>query len=444
MMRRYKRLIFLLSILAAFICLVQNTSSERIIVALLPLSYGIASQLLPSKLRIGSGLAMMSLVLFIRYLIYPLLFHFQDLELQSFSSLNSAVIFMVIEQFVIILCIIFFVGHNYHEKGVAVMKPMSSVIPFLMFLLSFFIIVRFPEALVNRHSVFNTSDINQEIINVRGFYTQPIMWGEIIIVTYLFNLFSIKYLKTKMSFWYLLAVAVLLFRCLFYSGHSRISLLIPFVTTVFVLVKSFGEKSKFTVLIIMAVGLVSLALLSAYKLFETGNGSEILASLDLSYGADSINEYFGGVKNVLHGLYAYETNGPSLRVFLNDTFRNVMGLSSFFEPDPVNSVTIFNTAVYRSALGQGFDQICPTIIEGMLMFGKPFFFIPTVIMTYVCCLLDDAFYSTTNIGYAYLFAACAALIGWAIPGNYMHMCGIMFNTFIPIFILLKINERIKV
>ena len=444
MIRRYKKIILFLSIIISFICICQNWNSDSVIIALLPFTYGIVTQLLPNGIKVGSGLVMMAIVLFIRYLVYPCFYVFQDFDFSLSHYLRQAVLLMVFEEVVISLVVYFYFRRRSIKSEQTVIMPMGGILPLIMVLLMVFILVRFPGVLSNRHFILNASNINLEVNSIPGYYSQPFSWGEIILMTFLFNYFSLRYFKSRQTVWFVFAIIVIFSRCLFYSGHSRISLLIPVVSSAVVLWKVYNVKSRAAIIIIITVGLVSIAALSAYKFYGMGMGRGMLGLIGYHEAAETLNEYFGGIKNVLLGLYAYDSNGNNLSVFFNDTFRNMMGISSLFEENPENSVSIFNIAVYSRYSWQGYDQICPTIIEGLLMFGKFFFFIPTIIMTLFCCLLDSSFYSTSSIGKAYLYASCATIIGWAIPGNYMHFCSTMFNTFIPVYILLYINERIRI
>ena len=74
------------------------------------------------------------------------------------------------------------------------------------------------------------------------------------------------------------------------------------------------------------------------------------------------------------------------------------------------------------------------------MFGSFLFFIPTILMVYVCCHFDNLFHKTGSVARAYVYAYVATLVGWALPGNYMHLCGLIFNSFIPMMLLISLNE----
>ena len=158
--------------------------------------------------------------------------------------------------------------------------------------------------------------------------------------------------------------------------------------------------------------------------------------------ASSINAYFGGLKNMMIGIRAYENYGSSLSVFVNDMLRNAMGISSFFENNPNNSVTIFNSSAYLGYSFTGYDQICPTIIEGALCFSIFLCFIPTIVMIKAISWMDKQWYKASSLEFAYLFATTATLEGWCLPGNLMHLSTAIFNSLIPISLLIILNRKL--
>lgn len=439
---KIKRVILLISIIVSVISFIQNINWGYEAISVLPLAFGIAIQSIPDTMIFNSGLTMMFFVLCLRYLLYPLLFYYQPLEANIESFFIPAIIIMLLEIIVIFSTIkIYFKHHKIkHDFKNVHLNKMNGFMPFVFFLLMIFIYIDYPDVYANRHFILNSENINMEKIDISGGVSQWMTWGEFLVIFFLFNYFCIKYVQTQKRFYYLMSVLVLMFRCLFFVGHSRLSLLIPFVTVIFILKKVYDKKAKFTILLLIVYGVASTIILSIYKFFNTDSIDDIAMSLSPQGNAELINEYFGGVKNIMIGLNAYMQNGSSIVVWINDTFRNAMGISAIFEPDPRNSVTIFNLAAYQNLSYQGYDQICPTVIEGLLMFGEFLFFIPTVIMVYVCCHFDNLFHKTSSIERAYMYAYIATIIGWAIPGNYMHLCSNMFNSFIPMMILISLNK----
>lgn len=215
----------------------------------------------------------------------------------------------------------------------------------------------------------------------------------------------------------------------------------PLICSVFMLLKIYKEKAKKIVVLIGLYGFFAILILSLLKFYGEAT-SNSAGNFTLKENSSLINAYFGGLKNVIVGLKAYINNGFSLSVFINDIFRNAMGVSQFFVDNLNNSVSIFNLQYYGARIAD--DQICPTIIEGLLSFGPILFFIPTYIMVTTVCWMDYKWHTTTSLEFSYLLAYMGTLIGWCVPGNMMHLSSSIFNIYIPMCTLFIVNRRFKI
>ena len=166
-------------------------------------------------------------------------------------------------------------------------------------------------------------------------------------------------------------------------------------------------------------------------------GESGMAQTDSLFDAHLINVYFGGIDNVSIGIQAYERNGNSIIVMIGDTFRNAMGISKYFNY-PLNTSTFFNRVFYSGINTDAMDQIVPTMTQGLMYFGPVLCFIPSVIMVLSICISDKIWAKTNNLYLSYLLATFATMVGWSIPGSYMHFTTKVFNLLIPMLILLWI------
>lgn len=374
-MKKYKWLIFLVSIIAAFSIILDQslTTYERFLVALIPFFYGLCVVfLLPKKLVLGAGFCMMIIVSFLRYVVYPILFSYERIEKDLMQYFDSAVGLTLFEMFVVfILFNRFYDYKKWNIKNETLrMDKVNPIVPMALLVYSLFVYIAFPMVFANTHFILNAEEINigNEIMehNIPGFISMPVAWGNVLIVLFFFYYFYSKYIKYRRKTYLYISVLVIMYPCLFYSGHSRLSLLMPLVGCIFMLVKVYQDKSKEIIKFIGLYGAFAILALSWFK-FNSGSVSD--AEFEMADNASSINAYFGGLKNMMIGIRAYVSYGSSLSVFVNDVLRNAMGISSFFEGNPNNSVTIFNSSAYLGCSFTGYDQICPTIIEGALCFS---------------------------------------------------------------------------
>lgn len=449
-MSRIRIFIFCVSIIASFyIILDQNLAlNVRSFVALIPFVYGLCVMyLLPKKIMLGAGFTTMMIVFFLRYLIYPILFSYESISGNLMNYFEYSVWLTLFEMIVVFILLNRF--YNYKTWGVSneVLRVdrINPLIPLLLLIYTIGVYLAFPMVFDNKHFILNAEEINigSEIIKhkIPGYISMPVAWGNMLIVLFMFYYFYNKHIRYGNKYYYYLSILVILYPCMFYSGHSRLSLLMPLVACIFMLVKVYREKSRKIIKLICLYGMFAILALSWFK-FNSSSISE--AEVDMADNASSINAYFGGLKNMMIGIRAYDNYGSSLEVFINDMLRNAMGVSSYFEGNPNNSVFIFNSSAYQDFSFTANDQICPTIIEGALCFGIFLCFIPTVIMIKVISWMDKQWYKTSSLEYAYLFATIASLEGWCVPGNLMHLSTSFFNLLIPMSILIFLNRKLLV
>lgn len=449
-MKKIKWLILVISIIASFFIINDSslTLYNRLLLALIPFFYGICFfKLLPKNMVMGAGLCMMLIVTFLRYVVYPLLFSCDRVNVNLMKYYDSSIALTLFEMIFIFILLNRYYDFRKWKMSNAELK-MDKINPFVPIILLIYTIgVYFfiPMVFANKHFILNAEEINigNDIVerSIPGFISMLVSWGNVLIVLFVFSVFYNRYIKYHSKIYFYLSIMAMMYPCLFYTGHSRLSLLMPLVGSMFMLVKVYRDKSKKVIKLIGLYGVLAILVLSWFK-FNTDSVTS--AEFEMSSNASSINAYFGGLKNMMIGLRAYDSFGYSFEVFINDVFRNAMGISSFFVDNINNSVYLFNNSAYSDSSFMSEDQICPTIIEGALCFGMLFCFIPTLLMVKAISWLDKQWYKTSSLEFAYLFATIATLEGWCIPGNLMHLSTSIFNILIPVSLLIIINRKLSV
>lgn len=449
-MKKVKWAILIISIISSFF-LINNPSLDlydRILLALIPISYGICFfMILPKKMVMGAGLCMMLIVTFLRYIVYPILFSHDRVNINLMKYYDSSIALTLFEMvFIFILLNRYYDFRKWKTPYTKLeMDKINPIVPIILLIYTIGVYYFSPMVFADKHFILNAEEINVEndIVEhgIPGFLTMPVSWGNVLIVSFIFSIFYNWYIKYHRKLYFYLSVMTIMCPCLFYTGHSRLSLLMPLIGSMFMLVKVYRNRAKTVIRLIGVYGILAILVLSWYK-FNTDSVSTV--EFEMYSNADSINAYFGGLKNMMIGLRAYESFGHSLEVFVNDIFRNTMGISSFFVDNINNSVYIFNNSAYYDSSFMSADQICPTIIEGALCFGMLFCFIPTLIMVKAISWLDKQWYKTSSIEFAYLFASIATLEGWCLPGNLMHLSTSIFNVVIPVSVLIIMNRKLSI
>ena len=410
------------------------------ILPLLPLMYGVLyCCFIPSNVYVGAGFVTANLVLFLRYIVYPIELKLSDFHIMGNAELVVyAIPLMILEMFVILITIHRYAGRRSFVNKLHVFSRYehnNNIVPIISAVILLFIVAFFPQAFLNDRWIWESELINEETEYVSGIYTQISTWCQFFILISLFSLFYNKYLKSKKNIWYWLSLMILFVPCLSYSGHSRMSLLVPLVAYAFFVMKIYGSKVNKVIIGVGLYAVIAMVILSLQKFFSTMSLVEIDSDVEYSM----LNAYFGGVDNILLGLETYQKHGSSVLFFLTDSLRNAMGISKYFA-NSESTVHLFNEVVYSRFFGSSMDKIPPTIFQGLTYFGPLLCFIPTYIMTRVVCCVDKLYAKSDNLFLSYLYLNFVVPIAWALPGNFMHLTSRIFNYLIPLYLLIIINK----
>ena len=412
------------------------------ILPLLPLMYGVLyCCFVPSKIYVGAGFVTLNLVLFLRYIVYPIELKSSDFHIMGNAELVVyAVPLMILEMFVILVTIYRYAGRSSIVNKVhhfTRYEQTNNIIPIICAIVLSFIVVFFPQAFLNERWIWESELINEDVESVSGVYTQIATWCQFFILISLFTFFYNKYLKSKNNVWYWLSLIILFVPCLSYSGHSRMSMLVPLIAYVFFVMKIYSTKVNKVIIIVGIYAIVAMVSLTLQKFFSTMS----LVDLDSEIEYSMLNAYFGGLDNVLIGLETYQKYGTSALLLPIDSLRNAMGISKFFA-GAESTVHLFNEVVYSRFFWSSMDKIPPTIYQGLMYFGPILCFIPTLLMTRVVCHFDKLFAQSNNLFLSYLYLNFVIPIAWALPGNFMHMTSRIFNYLIPLYLLIAINKSL--
>lgn len=401
----------------------------------LPIVFGIFFYcLVPKQIYIGAGFFTMSLVLYIRYIVYPVTLVQDNFESFSFDNLAETGIFLMLFEMTVIFIVIHYWGYRKENKSLIVNKP-DSFLPILLGIIALFFIINDSNVFANHHFIWESGKIRDEVITGDSHVSSVVIQlAQFFIVVCFFSLFYIKYQHTNNKVMYYLAVAALFFPCIYYIGHSRLSLFIPVVGLIVYASKAFPSKSKGLITLVIGYGFIALLYLSLQKFF----GAESISQVDKVNTSTLLNSYFGGLNNITIGLQTINQYGYHPSLFVIDCFRNAMGIAQYF--DIPGSSVLFNMTYYGNSIAA--DQIPPTIYQGILYFGYLFCFLPTFIMTWFVCKFDGLSAKTTNPYYAYLYITFVVIIGWAIPGAWTHLTARIFNYLLPLVFLLYFNQLV--
>ena len=416
----------------------------------IPLVFGFCFRFtLPNHISLGPGLFMCFISLFIRYLISPLLESISKFNNHFYITFSNEDVLESILLVVFEILAIFF-SLNLFNK-IDVRKWMIVRVKFERYnfiIVSVIILgilsVLFNPSLLDTFSFFlNSSEISKERLKLDSAVLNVVFSiSKTFLVVTLFSFYYNKYKRNDKFIYFILAAFCIALPGLFFSGSSRLSMLLPLVSGMFLLFRFFPKKRKLISVVFLNFIFFSMALLSMYKFFKAGSIQSVsTVGLTIDSQASLLSAYFAGLHNVIVGVVSERNFQDSIGfdTLLNDIFGNAMGISQYFNAEN-NSASKFNSMIYTDI--DVFDQIIPTCIQNLYYFkGIPIF---SILMLYSIVVFDKIYIYSNSIYIAYICALVAVLVGFQLPGNITHLAGSFINTFVPMCLLLVLNVLIKI
>jgi hypothetical protein len=444
---KYRIYVLISSILSSIITI--NSNKDFKFLFIIPILYGILYYYTIKTNKIGPGLFMMNIVLYIRYIVFPPLFKISNFKCTILNKsddifINTALALTIIE------ILFIFISYNTFSKIIIDKKTTNTLyfnnknnfIQYIIIIFGFLIIANNPTVLNTYNSILNTNSnqLTRELVG-SGFELQILSWSIAFLTLGIISYSYVKYLKYKTNKYFYISSIVCILNILFYKGTSRLSLLIPLITFMFLLLELYPNNKNQIKTTFFTIAAISLTIISSLKFFGNIESNTLSSNIDLQYSVDLINAYFGGFANVIIGVkssFLFD-HLISYKTIINDIFGNAMGISKYFDITNKSSY-YFNYPIYTDLKVTVVDQIIPTIIMGYMYFGIYLCFIPTVIMVYVISRFDYLFRKEYKVEYLYLYAYMSSFVGFTLPGNLTHLTTLIFNFFIPLYILFKISR----
>lgn len=308
-------------------------------------------------------------VLYIRYLIIPILMMFVMVDDNSTIKKVEDTKFLFVN---IIFCfeiILIFISFEFINKNIFQSKPITKSFSLKrkVYIVLFSILVLFvainPYALHDFNFIFSIKGFNKESgvqsEGVVGIFT--ILFLTVITSSVLSLIFN---MKAGVLYRCIVSCIVLIPHFLFYMGNSRLSLVIGALAWLMVLVRLYPEyNSKVKFFLISLVGF-SFSIVSMIKI------TSLMGVGTLSDYVFSFNQYFAGYFNIqnIYEMQDYYTIESKFGTLIFDIFRNVMGVSLFFDFSDLKSTTeIYNEYIYGHRLYA--DQIVSSPYQAYMIFG---------------------------------------------------------------------------
>lgn len=372
-------------LVAVFVLFETDGTSGYSMYFLIPLLFSIMLIVAPS-LVLGDpslmGPMVLSYTMIIKYIISPLLSCAAGYKSSwgiypSPTNINSAIFLTVYEMLAVYA--VFFCCRRYSRDSVD-LQPVNRHalnnkwmhIVLIALGISAFIIS--PASFADCRFIFDKSDIETNVVLTAagtGVFKTLFTFARYSLVILVINHFFKKYVESGSARFAIYAFILSMLNCLYIQNLSRIAVLVPILTSLYLCYTFFDSKATRKKLVRLSVVLIVIFVgsLSFTKFFGEGRG-DVANSTNLAWWADTINMYFTGIKETAVGVAAERLVDQSIGSFhvpllFNDMLSNVSVLSNFVDQS-MTSVVLFNYQYFGKFI---ISSICPNVVEGMYYFG---------------------------------------------------------------------------
>lgn len=412
--------------------------------------YLIANFIFPKAINNNSIIvSLFSFILFIKFVITPLLFIISGDNVQGFifkevsiQAKNIAFIIMGLEIFSCLAIIQYFYIGSERDNSEIILKKQNNIFLIFMALFSGSLFFIFGELSTRYNFFIIHEELEKFSLEAVGSGLIGIMADMILVLPPLIFLsyFKVKFDLTGKKYYFLLSLLLIIPFILFFKGSSRFSVFIPAITWMIILsmlYPSYKKVIKYSIITILTIVITSITL---YKQFGVTSGS-VGQSLNLNIPelAVTLNAYFSGLYNVAYAIdmQNFLNNLSGFNLFINDLFKNLMYFSSFVDSKDTSSV-IFNNYLYNNS-GQA-DQIIPMSAQSYLYFGILGAPVLNVICTYLMILFNNKSKLESKLGYKYAYIFLSIYFSLSVILSINSIYPVVFNVIIPLLIILRVNS----
>lgn len=395
--------VILIGIIISIIVFVISTriKEDYQLISLLPIVYTLMLMISSTnrKLINNIGILIINIVLFIRYLAYPLLIIFNaeyDLGLSQYIGYS---IFLMAYECLAVFITLNWWGkkrlirkeQNIHQKSTISFKSHLDVILILTLGVFIFTTLLYP-SLLFKYGLYENNRLSNKIPGVLYvFFNIGIDILFIMILKGIYKLFKGKSTFIALILSIFLSIIIIQAESNIQTGSvSRWGFLVYGITILLILSRIYKSYSKYIVnLGIPTIGIFIIIL----TFIKFGNEFSINLFIYKYLSAISLDYYFMGIENVSYGILTanlYE-NSISIYTLLTDMFSAVPLISGLFDAHLNSTPEFYHQIMNRT------DSIIPTVAQSYSYFGfigAPVFSILFVVLTIE---LNRRLNSTTDI-----------------------------------------------
>lgn len=429
--------------------MVYAETNEQVIISLLPIAYILAVTLSGALFKFVDsrkpGVTIINVLYFIKCVIYPCV---SVTSGTTYNSTNNDTIYAVLLELgeVIIIYLVYFFYDRFNERHSEECLDYLTIqdhldngnfITVCFLLIVACIVVALPDSL-SEYNFFTLDSIEtiyerKSKADINGIVSLLIKVSRYVFTAYLLGFCYRKYKRTIKIRYIVLAVVIVGISMMIVRGVSRSDFVIPGLCGYFLLLRMFPKQKK-------AISASLLGCLTVvFVTFSATRYGKITSMVEFS---QTLQAYFCCEKNMANAIAAKRIYGDAigLNTLLSDLFGNWAGIGKFFRAE-YNISEYFNYTFYGHTFSV--DQIVPTIGQAYMQFGVLGIYIYTIIMVYVCLILDKKYRQSVNIDFSYLYLYGTVKCAVTLMGNLKIFSATVFNVLLPMLLLFILNSKIK-
>lgn len=456
------KIISIFGIITSFIIICSNVEKGYELMFLLPLLYVIflnANKYLYNYTKGHLGFLVIHIVMFIRYVITPFSIiisgYYGGLGPQpSPYAMRYAFLIMIYEMIAIMFVIRIYGEKKYIKDAKQICSPNmlfhedsflgANIILILFSIVSSIYLSRYPNIIVPNNLLIIKEEI-KEITIYGPFDDAWIVLANCMKLTVLIlalKLLKHKYDKTNSIIYPLLGSFALIAYLALLTSTKRWGILIAAIIGMYILSQQYPKYSKFIVIWLSSITILSLFSISLYKFFGIRWGYSINYYESTAELLKQIQAYFSGPRNVglaieMSNLFK---NNISLNTLINDFIGSIPYISNFINQyDRINAY--YNYYIY-GVLGIT-SQIIPMCGVGYAYFsflGAPLF---TVICIYLAIMFDSLAVKEKRLEFKYIYNYASIWCALCMGFNTQIIFGWFMSTFFPVYFLFLFNKKIN-
>lgn len=392
----------------------------------------------PTRLRSGPSIATFSAVAGVRYVLGPVL----AVVVPHVGLSSQAVSLFAVESIVMAVVLVCLYGTRQEglQLGVQLSRQFRVAFPAVVILAGVAALIALPES----RTVFNTVLTSTgELLTQRTSEGPPgpvylltqwaRVWTPVIVVATIWR-------REERAPLLAYGISLLIFGAslLVFSGTSRQSSLIPGVACLFLLIRLYPNRKRFTLFSFAIALLAAFALLTQLK--ETTYYVQSTSS-QVEKLSRTFELYFNGVTNLDISLQAFEIYGPRFNwsTRIADLFGNVPGTHIDISE---RTIEWFNAAYYGGRASV--DQIIPFTGQALFHWGPALIWVPILLLLLAIRAVDAQFQKQADPILVYAIGYVAVMLGMAFMLNFSILFAHLASTGLPVLGIALLNNSLSV